>query len=629
MAEEEVIFSGGGGNKPPVLMWDGPAAGNGSLRVSAFDYGYSVYALAVSPSGSRLAAGTRAGLLRVHALETFRAREGAKPIFEVFHGADLKTAVLALAFATDGLLASGGQDGQIKVWDVHQGKRVAQIDAHPGGLVALCPLGSLVLASIGVDGFLRVWDLNTLEARHESGPFPLPKIKALTGLDFHPQSGQLVHASRSGDLHVYDTRKDFAKRVVRVHDGDFCAVACGAELVATAGSADASLKLWPPTFDTPAWAVSLAGPVTAVGWAGDKVVMTVSQDGGGQFWRVNHELRMIGRPASQDLRTCVGLPPALIGRSQLRSALEWREQQLADAGALIGQSGSEARQRLLHIIDGLRDRGFSAEASLLIADVARSEDRVLWELESRLALAQGLGDDPAAVPAHYAVAELLERLKEPELAVLHYEKALRIDDNYRDARERIERLRSHAMMAVSPEGFTRADFGKGELIPQELEKYTVLDKKFRWRSVFDVMKLGTEPTKIDLEDLAEPMTAELKRNDSDTGPVDVLRTTMIQGRDRREVQWLSVPCGNSNSGLAYALELEPQGNASRKTAYGVLDPALLHIPDDATASQHNRQVQDAWERLAQSPNTKTWLAEIHESADRAIRHLTARQDHGW
>ena len=121
MAEEEVIFSGGGGNKPPVLMWDGPAAGNGSLRVSAFDYGYSVYALAVSPSGSRLAAGTRAGLLRVHALETYRAREGAKPIFEVFHGADLKTAVLALAFATDGLLASGGQDGQIKVWDVQVG----------------------------------------------------------------------------------------------------------------------------------------------------------------------------------------------------------------------------------------------------------------------------------------------------------------------------------------------------------------------------------------------------------------------------------------------------------------------------------------------------------------------------
>jgi len=266
---------------------------------------------------------------------------------------------------------------------------------------------------------------------------------------------------------------------------------------------------------------------------------------------------MVGLAGRQDLRTCVGLPPALIRASRLRSDREWREQKLAEAGALVAQSEPEARRRLSQILEELHERGFSAEASLLLADAARSDNRFLWELESRLALADGLGDDPAAIPAHYAVGQLLEDLKEPALAIVHYEKALRLDGDYRDARERIERLRSHPLMGVHPQDFSRADFGKGELIPQEIEKCTILDRKFRWRCVFDVKRLGTEPGTVDLEHLAETMKAALAHSSLNLGSVSLLRTMLIQGRVRRNVQWLNVSCAGSEPGLAYALELEP------------------------------------------------------------------------
>ena len=156
MNEENVIFAGTGGRNPAVAVWDRPGSGGSARQVSAFGRGYSVYCLAVSPNGSRLAAGTRAGMLRVHALEGFRPGENPTALFEVFHGRGMGCAVLGLAFANENLLASGGADGKIRLWDLPQKTIQAEIDTHGGGVMALCSLGSLVLANVGKDGVLPV-----------------------------------------------------------------------------------------------------------------------------------------------------------------------------------------------------------------------------------------------------------------------------------------------------------------------------------------------------------------------------------------------------------------------------------------------------------------------------------------
>ena len=158
---ETIVFAGGGSKNPSLMMWPKPGEETNPTIVSRFNQGYSVYALAVSPGASRIAAGTKAGLLQVHALSDFQVSENSTPLFEVFH----QPGIVSLAFCTDDILASGGLNGKIKIWSVTQKRQLAEIQAHTNGVFALRRLGSLVLASIGGDNILRIWDLDTLETK--------------------------------------------------------------------------------------------------------------------------------------------------------------------------------------------------------------------------------------------------------------------------------------------------------------------------------------------------------------------------------------------------------------------------------------------------------------------------------
>jgi WD40 repeat protein len=69
--------------------------------------------------------------------------------------------VNALAYSPDGkLLASGGSDGLVKIWDAHQHELIRTIAAHTGGArgVAWSPDGS-TLASAGDDGLVKFWNV--------------------------------------------------------------------------------------------------------------------------------------------------------------------------------------------------------------------------------------------------------------------------------------------------------------------------------------------------------------------------------------------------------------------------------------------------------------------------------------
>ncbi len=80
--------------------------------------------------------------------------------------------VMSMAYSPDGgLLASGGQDGRVRLWDARTAKERGTLEGHERRVaaVAFSPDGTL-LASGGFDRTIRIWDLSTGRACRTLSP---------------------------------------------------------------------------------------------------------------------------------------------------------------------------------------------------------------------------------------------------------------------------------------------------------------------------------------------------------------------------------------------------------------------------------------------------------------------------
>lgn len=615
---ETTVFAGSGHENPSLMMWPGKEDSAKPLIISRFNYDYSIYALAVSPNGTRVAAGTKPGLLRVHSLSSPDVLENSPILFEVFH----LPGVVSLAFCTDDILASGGLDGKIKLWSICEKSQLAEIQAHTGGVFALCQIGSLVLASIGGDNILRIWDLDTLKAEYESEPVKLPKIRGLTSLDYSVVSGLLVHPSRNGDLHIYNLSNGFNKRIVHAHEGDFNAMACGSKYVVTAGREEMTIKLWPASMDKPITEVPTPLGILSATWTGTNSVMTVYTDGSGQIWNVDGTLSPGHRISSLDLRCAVGMPAGFVYRNHLKNSRQWRDEKLLQAREII--TGSENFKQIETITNELNQQGFSVEAALVMADAAKAQNKPLLELKARLALMEGLGNNKAAIPSLHALGKLLRRLKEPRLAQECLERTLQIDQNCPGIKEQIVGLQSDPLMHLSPEDGIRGDLMKEGQFLAELQKYSILNNKFTWRVVVKVGKLLYFNTHLGTQEVVDSISLTAKEKTSDISSIKLAQASLFTDEGLRNIKWVYVMPGNMELPIALGMEIRSSTKGSEFTPYGVFDSKLLKISEHVSSEEHNKQVESAWIKLQHSSDAKGWLKNIIEVSMKKISLLASR-----
>lgn len=615
---ETIVFAGGGSKNPSLMMWPRPNEETKPAVISQFNHGYSVYALAVSPNATRVAAGTRAGLLQVHALSDFQASENSTPLFEIFH----QPGIVSLAFCTDDILVSGGLNGKIKIWSVTEKRQLAEIEAHSKEVLALRQLGSLVLASIGGDNILRVWDMDTLEAKYESDPIDLPRIRALTCLDYSPASNHLMHPSTNGSLYMYDIYNNFAKHEVSAHDGDFSALACGQEYMVTAGSDDAVIKLWPASIDEPIAQVSAPLGVLTAAWAGTGSIVTVYTDGSGQIWKVDGQLSPGPRFYDLDLRTVTGLPGELLFRRQLTASKQWRDKKLSQIKEFITDSGS--RNQIAATVNELRHQGFSVEASLVLADAAKAQKQPLWELESRLAIAEELGSNKVALPSLYALGKLLRKLNEPKLAQDYFKKILQIDNDYLDVNEQISNLQSDPIMQMCPEKDIRIDLMQKGQVLQEIEKYGILNKKFTWRIIMSIGNVVSAESCLDIQDVTENILNALAKHNADIAASGLKDVKFLSDEELRKLTWIYVPSAVTDLPVAFALELRVITSGTEFIPYGIFNIAMLDIPSSFSPKEHNRQIRKAWTSISKSSKARDWLTIVNKQAMKIVSQLGGR-----
>ncbi|MEI6396381.1 MAG: hypothetical protein WCT12_35405 [Verrucomicrobiota bacterium] len=129
--------------------------------------------------------------------------------------------VLGLAFSPDGrLLASGGNDQTIQLWEVPSLTRQATLHGHLNEIhdLAFASQGG-ILVSASTDGTAKLWNLDVLESRREgwsvptnASPLaPLPDGSAMVTLDGVNHQTQLRNLTNGAPLGAWPW-DDFARR---------------------------------------------------------------------------------------------------------------------------------------------------------------------------------------------------------------------------------------------------------------------------------------------------------------------------------------------------------------------------------------------------------------------------------
>jgi WD40 repeat protein/serine/threonine protein kinase len=205
-------------------------------------------------------------------------------------------AVTALAFSPDARqVASGSEDGQIRLWDRVTGQPLHVLRDHAGAVHALAYSDDgALLASAGEDAALRVWDV-------ESGRLQSTlrgHAGAIVGVTFTNEAGRLVSVGADGTLRAWDAESKTELRRIDAHAGgvlslSFSAeqrrvVTCGADRVVASWDADSLTQTYKRECNpwSPKFAVAIPGRGIAVRFEGgdDQVFLAAEAADSHRVW---------------------------------------------------------------------------------------------------------------------------------------------------------------------------------------------------------------------------------------------------------------------------------------------------------------------------------------------------------
>jgi WD40 repeat protein len=156
--------------------------------------GGTVFALAISPDESLLAAGSRHGELLV-----WDVASGQERLRVAAH----KEIIWDVAFSPDGKrLATASKDGRVKLWELAGGKPSATLTGHTGAVRAVAFSGDGLVASGGDDRTVRIW------SAFSGGPVTVwvGHEQAVTDVAFTHQGAAVLSAGRDGTVKQWAVR---------------------------------------------------------------------------------------------------------------------------------------------------------------------------------------------------------------------------------------------------------------------------------------------------------------------------------------------------------------------------------------------------------------------------------------
>jgi hypothetical protein len=196
-------------------------------------------------------------------------------------------AVRALAFAANNQwLASSGADGTVRIWDIAQGKEIKTLSSHFGAIrsIAFAP-DPRIIASAGDDSSLRLWDW----AEGKEVKATKSRLGILFAVAFSPDGLTLATGGNDAQAHLWDVATLMKRGDYIGHTGAVYTVAFapdGQRL--STGAADGVVRMWDLATGQERGAFTgHTGAVQTVAFAPDgQMVASIGVDGTTRLWDV-------------------------------------------------------------------------------------------------------------------------------------------------------------------------------------------------------------------------------------------------------------------------------------------------------------------------------------------------------
>ena len=135
----------------------------------------------------------------------------------IAHATEVKC--LTVGAQSHSLMASGGEDCKINVWDVKTGKNLRTLGSNKSAIECLCFAPSeQCLVSGSTSGSIKVFDLNEGRYRNLGG-----HKTTVTSVQYHPFSDFVASGSKDTTVKVWDVRN---KECVSTYSGHSKEVTC-------------------------------------------------------------------------------------------------------------------------------------------------------------------------------------------------------------------------------------------------------------------------------------------------------------------------------------------------------------------------------------------------------------------
>ncbi|MCL4218408.1 MAG: hypothetical protein KJ052_15580, partial [Candidatus Hydrogenedentes bacterium] len=370
-------------------------------RLMDLPKGSSVYTMALSPDGERLATGSKSGEIHVFSGMT----DGRPALCNILgHSAP----IVSLCWHDRSILFFADPSG--RVLSSQAPHTTAAIFAEPNG-TPICGLlrAGEGLAGVAVKGGFVLWEnLGDSRAKRLDGP-PPPEPYSWVKTVFHEDSRSVFCPTRSGGL----TRLEMDRHEVitmPAHEEAFYALHELDGQLLTIGARDGRARLWNLAsfgFDREMPAPS---GIVALGLTGnaEAPLVVVAIDGSAYACRIdNGGIQPVGSAKRGDYRCCVGISAR--SQRQLREARrQARVRETAAAAKERLQTGnlSSCEAYAAELISlGRKDLGL-----VIQAEMAARQGDVCRELTCRKVLCEFLPDTIEALPSLWRHVHLLARL---------------------------------------------------------------------------------------------------------------------------------------------------------------------------------------------------------------------------